>query len=446
MSNDEEIQFQDDEAVNDADTTLFLEAIEKLKKRCTESNIAFDVIDFDDGDKFLQIQIPSGRDAQPLLISSLRKAGALISVNFEKYIILKGYDAICSYSDGTIEALIRQNSPSISQTNLFRLLFGVDIREEGVIPSEIILRPNDEPSEIQISLGTVSLECSIITGNYSAYSTSRGLSVRISGLNISQHDQAVELLERIADSLFFEFDLSTGISLSLGRTKKFHVRRFFNRPKSKVELTFPKYEYNHDAMLLYWYARGAQGMPLLQYLAYYQVIEVYFPTYSRLDAQKRVRSILKNPSFNPMSDLDIGRILTSIRASRNKGFGDERSQLKATIQECVTPEGVRSFLKSENTRAEFFESKQKTISDYRIPLANPDADLRNDIADRIYDIRCKIVHTKDVGETDEETVGLLLPFSKEADLLTFDIELIQYLAQQVFITSSTNLRYILHTG
>jgi hypothetical protein len=257
---------------------------------------------------------------------------------------------------------------------------------------------------------------------------------------VSQHDQALNYLERIVDSLFFALDLSTGISVSIGRTRKTPERRFLNKPQSKVELTFPKFEYNHEAMSLYWYARGARGMPLLQYLAYYQVIEAYFPTYSRLEAQKRVRNILKVPSFNPMSDLDIGRILTAIRASRNKGFGDERSQLKATIQECITPDGVRTFLMSESKRAEFFQSKQKTISDYRIPLANPDADLRNEIAERIYDIRCKIVHTKDTGETDDATAGLLLPFSKEAELMTYDIELMQYVAQQVLVTSSSSFR------
>ncbi len=193
-------------------------------------------------------------------------------------------------------------------------------------------------------------------------------------------------------------------------------------------------------MSLYWYARSARGMPLLQYLAFYQVVEVYFPTYSRLEAQKRVRNILKVPSFNPMNDIDIGRILMAIRASKNKGFGDERSQLKAVIQECITPDSVRAFLASESKRAEFFGSKQKTISDYRMSFSNPDADLRNEIADRIYDIRCKIVHTKDVGETEEETAGLLLPFSKESELMTYDIELIQYIAQQVLITSSTSIR------
>lgn len=53
---------------------------------------------------------------------------------------------------------------------------------------------------------------------------------------------------------------------------------------------------------------------------------------------------------------------------------------------------------------------------------------------RIYEIRCKIVHTK--ADARDPEVELLLPFSKEADLLQFDIDLIQYVAQQVLIAGS----------
>lgn len=441
MSNDEEIQFEYDDDFIDIDKKRhFLEMLDAIKIRCKEAKIAFDELEAESGEKYLRVQLPSGRDTQPVVIGSMQKAERFLSVDFEKYVILKGYDAVCSYTEGTVEALIKQHSPFPSPSLLYKVLFGVDVREARNSQPQIVLRPIDEENGTQITLGFASPQCAIITDNHRYSSNFRYLSVRITGLKVTQHDKALEYLERIADSLFFEIDLLTGISLSLGRTRRTPERRLLNKSQSRVELSFPKFEYNHEAMSLYWYASGARGMPLLQYLAFYQVVEVYFPIYSRLEAQKRVRNILKVPSFNPMNDLDIGKILTAIRANKNKGFGDERSQLKAAIQECITPDGLRNFLTGDEKRAEFFGSKQKTISDCRIPLSNPDADLRNEIAERIYDIRCKIVHTKDVGDNEEETVGLLLPFSKEAELLTYDIELIQYIAQQILITSSTILK------
>jgi hypothetical protein len=47
------------------------------------------------------------------------------------------------------------------------------------------------------------------------------------------------------------------------------------------------------------------------------------------------------------------------------------------------------------------------------------------------------VHTK--GEGSEGEVELLLPFSKEAELLFYDIELMQYVARKILVSASAPL-------
>jgi hypothetical protein len=103
--------------------------------------------------------------------------------------------------------------------------------------------------------------------------------------------------------------------------------------------------------------------------------------------------------------------------------------------ECVQTEGLREFLESDPDRKEFYSAKNNKTSPYhKIPLANASADLRVDVAERMYDIRCKIVHMK--NDSREGEVELLLPFSKEAEQLFFDIELAQFLAQSALIAGS----------
>jgi hypothetical protein len=174
-------------------------------------------------------------------------------------------------------------------------------------------------------------------------------------------------------------------------------------------------------------------MPLLQFLAFYQVLEFYFPIYSQAEAQRKLRTILKDPTFRGDRDADIGKLLSSIQITRSGAYGDERSQLKATLFECVDSDTLRDFLESDLSRKEFYATKGKGLF-HRLPLANPSADLRGDVAERMYDIRCKIVHTK--NDLRDGEVELLLPFSKEAEQLSFDIELAQYLAQRVLIAGS----------
>ena len=124
--------------------------------------------------------------------------------------------------------------------------------------------------------------------------------LKIEGLRISQHDQALDLLERIANTVFFQIDLSINLPLNLIRERRTPTRPI---PRQEpVELQFPQNEYDEAPMALYWYARSAVGMPLLQFLAYYQSIEFYFPTYSQAEARRKVRNILKDPSFRANRD------------------------------------------------------------------------------------------------------------------------------------------------
>jgi hypothetical protein len=125
--------------------------------------------------------------------------------------------------------------------------------------------------------------------------------------------------------------------------------------------------------------------------------------------------ILKDPMFRGDRDTDIARLLSAIYVSRTGAFGDERSQLIATLIECCDSEELRSFFEAEPSRKESFLSKSKPQPYHRIPLANPSSDLRNDVAERVSEIRRKIVHTK--LDSRDTALELLLPFSAEAEQL-----------------------------
>ena len=178
-------------------------------------------------------------------------------------------------------------------------------------------------------------------------------------------------------------------------------------------------------------------MPLLQFLAFYQCVEVYYPTFSQSEARRRIRKVLKDPTFRLDRDADLTRILGAF-GTGPRGFADERSMLRSTIRECVGETEVRKYLEQSEDRIKFFSAKTKGLTDQKIPIGSAEADLRDAVADRIYDLRCKIVHTK--SGAGEDTVELLLPYSKEEHLLIHDIELLRFIAQQVLIAGSSGLR------
>ena len=123
--------------------------------------------------------------------------------------------------------------------------------------------------------------------------------------------------------------------------------------------------------------------------------------------------------------------------SKSGAFGDERSQLRATVQSCVTAQDLRSFVTSDQKCIKFYTGSKdwKTIGPMKVSINNPDSDLRTEVSDRIYHIRCKIVHSK--GDGGPAKSDSLLPFSKEAEPLGFDIEVIRYVALQAVTATST---------
>jgi hypothetical protein len=177
-------------------------------------------------------------------------------------------------------------------------------------------------------------------------------------------------------------------------------------------------------------------MPLLQFLAFYQCIEFFFPQYSRQETIAKIKNVLKDPAFDGTKDSSINVVLNLTMEGRRGSLLEERKQLAATLKQCVDPTALRDFLNETEERKRYYGSDYKKISDKRIVLSE-DSPIVDQAAERVYDIRCKVVHTKNLegGEGGE----MILPFSEEADLLMDDVELIKFLARRVLIASSASL-------
>jgi len=266
-----------------------------------------------------------------------------------------------------------------------------------------------------------------------------------------RHDEALKLLEEIGQAILFELDLRYGLAACLSkipwRTQLFRTKREEKRPKdirfipipremSAGMPSLPENAYPSDPLALYWHARSAAGMPLIQYLASYQVLEYYFHVYYEREIIDRIKEELAYARLAEQSDMHVSRIIRIAR-SEGKPYGSERDQLRATVRGCVANAALEEYL-SDDLRRDFFAGKQPINGVPRIDSGDKSKDLRDQVSDRIYDIRCRIVHAK--SGSHDQFPELILPFSPEADALMLDIELIQYLARRVLISSAAPLR------
>jgi hypothetical protein len=379
----------------------------------------------------LAIDLPNGREARTVRFGPNRLA-ELLKVPFERYVFLGEFQAFASYEEGWIEALFRSVGPVSVLAALRARSFGA---MRGDLPSPYLSLSRDG---VEVVLDKASAAaCLLLARDPGRARPQNGItSLKISGLQIDSHDSALKILETVSNSVFLQFDTQMKAPVVLLRESRRSSKGMRRRPQKPGDLTFPGSEYNAKAMALYWYARSAIGMPLLQFLALYQVLEFYFPVYADEEMRRRVKQVVRNPGFRPHSEDEITRIMNAMGGRGRRTFGDERAQLRATIRHVADAGVIREFLSSLDD-PEYFEEPRKTTSAGATPVRQklPDEDLLEATADRIYEIRCRIVHSKD-SDPDQ---GQLLPFSPEADRMGLDVELVQRLALGALVAGSREL-------
>lgn len=247
----------------------------------------------------------------------------------------------------------------------------------------------------------------------------------------------MDSLTTLSDSLFFDLDVRYGLVVELMRAPERAIplrRRRVNQPPR-----FPENRYLTQPTVLYRYGRSAQGLPLLSFLAFYQVLEFFFPIFTQEEVNQRARQTLRNPTFDLTDDVSILRLIEAIRPSMKFGVS-EKEQLRATVRHCMDAPLIREFVTSSEDMEDHFCKRQQTVPGLGpLKLEASTQDLRDQVADRIYDIRCRIVHTKsDGGDTGVE---LLLPTGPAARSLAPDIELARLAAQEAIIAGASPLNF-----
>ena len=403
------------------------EAFNQLKAYCDEHHLKCTI---DPELQLVNLEFRNGRDTRTVAIFSEENAEALLHYPLDEVVFLGGYSAVCSYKEAWIEAAVRAHGVAPRSFIARRSLFGTTAtrsQQQG----EVEIRETPD-------VGGLTLRLTETPGVLSALEMDMPLYLRIEGIGITEHDKALNLLEDLSNSLFMQIDFRFDSPLSLVRSRQpRRGARSRGRLDQDNQLTYPRHSYERTPSSLYWYARSATSMPLLQFLAFYQCIEFFFPQFSRQETIAKIKNVLKDPAFNWTNDSDINTILNVTLEGRRGSLLDERKQLRATLEHCVDGRALHDFLNQTEERTRYFGSDYKKISEKRISLSKED-DVVEQTAERMYDIRCKVVHTKNLegGEGEE----MIIPFSKEADLMIDDVELIKFLARKVLIASSIPIK------
>ncbi|GIG64000.1 hypothetical protein [Phytomonospora endophytica] len=405
--------------------------------------------------QMLEISIPSGREQAAIFVSE-RAADLLAEANFEDWVALGDYNAVLDKKMNVIEAMIsgpavflkraierlalRQTKVATADeeyaSSVVEILEG---ETSGSVPDwSLPVTVASNTLTVTISPATIRMCIDVFWRPDSAGPRDRrGVSLKIAGVSTSRHDEALEILEQYSRSIFFEIDLLAGLTLILSRrpARDAHGIEFGMQPEGVLKLGQVTNKYASEAVTLYSYGRSAQGMPLLEFLAYYQAIEFFFPSFVNADIHKRVRIKLRDPRFDVESDSDIQKVVAAASGASQGGQPKEREQLRIALEACLEDAEIKDFITNILDSKDFFSAKCNIRGTQALRFEEKGSgSFVRQVADRIYAIRCRIVHSKE--SPDNDTQPALLPYGSEAQELVRDIALARFVAQKVIIAGS----------
>jgi hypothetical protein len=342
----------------------------------------------------LLIYLKNGLKERPFLIKDDDHLRQNTKLSFKDYQFIAGLEAIWCPEKDMLEAELQGDDMTRNASSMIKRLKRM-FRPEGTNNLEYSsIEMPYRKRNVKVAFGESSGEFTVLTNHYGYR---KKPVIRITGTGASDHDEARSALLYISDALLFYIDTQHKIPMRIRSERYLYSEHFKKRVFSgiTVKLSPPSATYSSETMAFYWNARMSTTNPVSQYLYFYQVLEQYM-------------------------------LPTSV------GF-NEKESLKGLLSTALNSESVYNFLFEDVSRQLFFKesSRHQGISTKSLVPKDRKTTLAKAIAERIYDIRCKVVHTKQSSGKE-----YLLPLSSAIGDIYHDLSLIEFVAREVILSKA----------
>lgn len=393
-----------------------------------------------EGPHGMRVNLRSGRGFRSINLNNGDGAEVLLRFPFERWTVLHGYEAIldpeqqCIIAAVTVRGTIlskipgavigppEEAEPVSDQVAGRRVAFRLPGPSPG--PSSLTITGPGGP-EVELR-SRAPAEIKALHGSSSRV----GHALIIRGVTAASHDAACGLMEELSAAVSIELDRDYGLAGTVNRSLGGdEVKAGYDEdPISTSEPQLPSARCGRDAAALYLYARSVPyQLPTLEYLAYYQVIEFYMAALSRAATIARVSTMLRDTGSNPDDELAIDRLIDTVLPG-GRAQVRERDQVAAAVDEPA----VARFPDERPAAAKALRNRAWITGVWPLIPGESQPGLVRQVAERIYGLRCRIVHSKDSFAEAEP----LHPFGPEAQRLHHDLHLIRFVSQHVLIASS----------
>jgi hypothetical protein len=342
----------------------------------------------------LLIHLNNGKSKRKFLIKDDQQLPQHVGLPFEEYQFIAGLEATWSPNNDILEAELQGDDMTRSASTLIKRLQRMFRSEALTAPEFSSIEMPYRKRTVKVALGASSDVFTLLTNHY-GYRTKPV--IRITGTGAKDHDEARSALLHLSDALLFYIDREYKIPMRI-RSERYLFSEYRKKrvlSGETIKLKPPTTTHSTETMAFYWNARMSTGNPVSQFLYFYQVIEQY---------------ILPDPAKQ-----------------------GESQRLKNLLSTTMSSESVQQFIDEDTDRKRYFNSDKKAneLSTESIGKKCTQKNITDAIAGRIYDIRCKIVHTKKNSPKE-----YILPLSNAIGDIYHDLSLIEYVAREVILSKA----------
>lgn len=227
--------------------------------------------------------------------------------------------------------------------------------------------------------------------------------------------------EEAARSLLYELNVRNGVLMELvTRPDGANARVTWYPLEASDKIHYPRARLYPEVAIRFSVASQVVGDLPLAFLSYYQALEYFIPIAMKQSAIKNVRQELLDFDSAKANDARLLRVVQAVEGPMRAG---EQDQLRIFVSDYVRTDSLKEFF--NHGGGNYFDSKGPIKGAPQINPKNTGRNLSNQIADRIYHIRNRIVHAKD-----NPKYKVLVPRSSEANELTPDVLLVKLLAME----------------
>lgn len=379
----------------------------------------------------LHFDLMAGRSTRTVAVD-VGAARVLLETDVSAWRSLQRYDGIWSESEGIVEIALRGERFGLPLPYLLRRLSGLSPAESSEDAEALGIELTDSNSGVSLRIGEASDIASALL-SVARRPRRRFITLRVSNVAVSTSGDADNLAQLIADTLSFDLDMAFGALLMPQRLENRNLVRGRSIRRTG-RFSFPRNSYPHEAVLLYQAGRDKSTAPLIRYWSLYQVLEYFFPKHTQAEALRQLSRHLRSPAFDPFRDEDVLKAV-QLATSAGKGFGSEEEQLLTTLRAITSPEEVVDLATMSRLKGQL-EDRKCELTNKALKFSAGD-ELMPQLAQRIYDIRCRIVHSKSASQRDSGPG--LLPGTHHDDLVRNELPLMEFLAQQALVSAAEPL-------